>query len=51
MDKSLSEYVINSCKATAVNPRRCVITAVMIAKAESNLGRNAYKNNVWGINE
>lgn len=51
MDKNLSEYVINRCKDTAENPRRCVVTAAMISKAESQMGQNAYKNNVWGINE
>ena len=51
MDNNLSEYVINKCKETAKNPRQCVITASMIAKAESNMWKNAYKFNVWGINE
>jgi len=51
MEKNLASYVINSCKETAINPRRCVITACMIAKAESNMWQNASGNNVWGINE
>ena len=51
MEKNLASYVINRCKETAEKPRRCVITAAMIAKAESQMGKNAYKNNVWGINE
>lgn len=51
MDKNLSEYVINRCKQTAENPRRCVNTAGMIAKSESNMGKDARNNNVWGINE
>lgn len=51
MNKNLADYIINSCKVTSENPRRCIITACMISKAESNMGKNAYKNNVWGINE
>ena len=49
--KKLSTYVIDRCKATARNPAKCVRTASFIAKAESNAGKNAYKHNVWGINE
>jgi len=48
---NLSGYVINKCKETAKNPRRCVNTATFIAVAESAGGRYAKGNNVWGINE
>jgi len=51
MEKNLAKYVINRCKETAENPRRCVTTAAMIASAESWKGKDAYKNNVWGINK
>lgn len=50
-DKKLATYVINWCKRTARDPNKCVVTASMIAKAESNAGQDAYMNNVWGINE
>lgn len=48
---NLSRYVINKCKETAQNPRRCVNTATFIAVAESGGGKYANGNNVWGINE
>ena len=48
---NLSGYVINKCKETAQNPRRCVNTATFIAVAESGGGKYAKGNNVWGINE
>jgi len=51
MEKNLASYVINRCKETAINPSRCVVTACMIAKSESQMGQNAKGNNVWGINE
>ncbi len=51
MEKNLAKYVIDRCKETAENPRRCVTTAAMIANAESWMGKYAYKHNVWGINE
>lgn len=50
-EKGLATYIIDRCKETAKDPARCVTTASMIAKAESNCGKNAYKNNVFGINE
>lgn len=50
-DPELAEYVINRCKETAKNPEHCVITATFISKAESNCGKDAKGNNVWGINE
>lgn len=50
-EKKLATYVINGCKRTARDPNKCVVTASMIAKAESNAGQDAYMNNVWGINE
>jgi len=50
-EKGLATYIINSCKEKTKDPARCVTTATMIAKAESNAGKNAYKNNVFGINE
>jgi len=49
--KGLATYIINSWKEKTKDPARCVTTATMIAKAESNAGKNDYKNNVFGINE
>lgn len=50
-EKSLATYIINWCKRTARDPNKCVTTASFIGKAESNAGRDAYMNNVFGINE
>lgn len=50
-NKKLADYVVNECKNTALDPKRCITTATMIAKAESNCGIDAHWHNVWWINE
>ena len=47
--KKLSAYIINGCKAEAKDPKRCVTTAAMIAKAESGAGKTDKNNNVFGF--
>jgi len=50
-ERKFATYIINRCKETARDPNKCVNTASFIGKAESNAGRDAYQNNVFGINE
>lgn len=49
MDTELAKYLINACKSKANDPRKCVIHASMISKAESNLWNNASNGNMFGI--
>lgn len=51
MPKDISIYIINRCKKEAQNPRRCIITAAFISKAESGMGQNAVGYNMFWINE
>lgn len=48
-DEDLARYMIDECKEKADNPRHCVITAGFIGKAESQAGRTAHRNNVFGF--
>lgn len=47
MDTKIAEYLINKCKSTAKDPRKCIIHAAMISKAESNMGRDASNGNMF----
>jgi hypothetical protein len=47
--EELSATIIDTCKATAKNPRHCVITAAFIGFAESTSGRRDAFNNVFGF--
>lgn len=49
-DRPLATALINRCKATARDPRHCVITGAFIAKAESGAGQAVTScNNVFGM--
>ena len=47
--EDLARYMIDQCKAQADNPRHCVITAGFIGKAETQAGKTARRNNVFGF--
>lgn len=42
--------LINECKKARISEDHCKILASSIAKAESNNGKNAYKHNIFWIN-
>ncbi len=49
MNYDIAKYLINKCKETAKDARKCVIHASMISKAESNMGRDAVNGNMFWI--
>lgn len=49
-DKPLANAIINECKATAKDPRRCATVAAFIGKSESTAGQSLDScNNVFGV--
>lgn len=49
MESSLAKSLINTCKATALDPAHCVKIWASILAAESSLGKKCHKNNCAGI--
>lgn len=49
MDRPLATVIINNCKAKALDPRHCVVTAAFISCAESSCWKNAKNYNVFWI--
>lgn len=50
VEKGLAKHMIDECKATAKDPRKCVKTAVAIYGNESSFGKNCYQNSCFGFN-
>lgn len=49
IDGTLSAFIINKCKATAVDPRKCVRTSIAIYWNESWYGKYCKNNSCWGV--
>lgn len=45
----LAEYMVDQCKAETIDPRHCVVTMGFLGKNESQAGKTAHKNNVFGF--